>query len=103
VDFSHEGRSCFWAVSEQFSPRSKGSARLRSSDPRASPIVEYNYLSDALDLEVLAEACRLGNGIVMEGSGTRDAVSRSWPVSAAHHSLRARDDGKTFVKNSTTC
>ncbi|CUS12308.1 unnamed protein product [Tuber aestivum] len=103
-DFPHDGESCFSIIAELFSARSRGSVRLRSRDPSVNPVVEHNYLSDVLDLEVLAEACRLGNEIVMEGSGTRDVVSGSWPASAAHHNLRTRDEWKKFVKrNATTC
>jgi len=65
ADFPHNG-----IAPELVSPRSRGSVRLRSRDPRANPIVEHNHLSDALDLEVLAEAWRLGKEIVMEGSRT---------------------------------
>ncbi|PUU83512.1 hypothetical protein B9Z19DRAFT_1098635 [Tuber borchii] len=84
ADFPHNGKSCFSIASEL-------------ANPRANPIVERNYLSDALDLEVLAEVWRLGKEIVMEGSHTRDAISGSWPVSAARHSLLTRDDWKTFM------
>ncbi|KAG0127752.1 hypothetical protein HOY82DRAFT_586762 [Tuber indicum] len=104
ADFPHDGRSCFSIIPELFGPRSRGSVRLRSRDPRVNPVVEHNYLSDELDLEVLAEACRLSNEIVMDGSGTRDAISGSWPDSATHHKLRTRDDWKPFVKkNATSC
>lgn len=94
ADFPRNGKLCFSIAPELASPQSRGSVRLRSRDPRANPIVEHNHLSDALDLKVLAEAWRLGKEIVMEGSDTRDAISGSWPVSAAHHSPRMRDDWK---------
>ncbi|RPA98709.1 alcohol oxidase [Choiromyces venosus 120613-1] len=104
VDFPQEGKSVFSIIPELFSPRSRGTVTLRSRDPRVNPVVNHNYLSDELDLEVLAEACRFGNEIMMEGSGTKDVVSGSWPFGATHHELQTRDEWKTFVKkHATTC
>ncbi|KAK8084979.1 hypothetical protein PG997_006250 [Apiospora hydei] len=57
-----------------------------------------------LDLEVLAEACRLGNEIVMEGKGTRDIVNGSWPPELTHHTNKTREDWIPYVKDhATTC
>ena len=67
-------------ITELFSPRSKGSVTLASTDALDNPIVDCNYLSDPLDLLVLTEGVRYGNEIVMQGSGTKDIVKGSWPA-----------------------
>lgn len=66
-------------ITELFSPRSRGTVTLKSTDPFENPEIDCNYLSDPLDLLVLTEGCRLGNEIVMQGAGTKDIVKGSWP------------------------
>jgi choline dehydrogenase len=44
-------------------PRSRGSVRLRSSDPLEAPEIDPAFLGDAADLEVLVEGTRLARGI----------------------------------------
>jgi len=68
-------------ITELFSPRSKGTVTLKSTDPSENPVIDCNYLSDPLDLLVLTEGCRLGNEIVLKGEGTKDVVTGSWPQS----------------------
>lgn len=40
-------------------PRSRGTLRLESVDPTASPLIDFQYLADPGDLEVLAEGSEL--------------------------------------------
>jgi choline dehydrogenase len=40
-------------------PRSRGTVRLASADPTASPLIDFQYLSDKADLEVLAEGSEM--------------------------------------------
>jgi choline dehydrogenase len=40
-------------------PESRGSVRLRSSDPMAAPVIQANYLSEARDVAVLVKGVRL--------------------------------------------
>ena len=40
-------------------PRSRGTVRLASADPTASPLIDFQYLSDPGDLEVLAEGSEM--------------------------------------------
>jgi len=44
-------------------PRSVGSVRLASRDPRAAPVIRYNFLQDASDLRRMLEAVRLSRRI----------------------------------------
>jgi choline dehydrogenase-like flavoprotein len=91
-------------ITELFSPRSRGTVTLASSDPLENPIVDCAYLSDPLDLLVLTEGCRLGNEIVMQGAGTKDIVKGSWPADLQHHSYSNREQWVDYVKQeATTC
>lgn len=40
-------------------PKSRGTLRLASTDPTASPLIDYQYLADPADLDVLAEGSEL--------------------------------------------
>ncbi|KJZ76169.1 hypothetical protein HIM_04625 [Hirsutella minnesotensis 3608] len=98
------GQHVFTMVPELFSARSRGSVSLRDKDPKSLPIVDCRYLEDPLDVEVLAEACRLGNEIVMEGEGTRDIVKGSWPPEIGQHKFSTREDWIPYVRQmATTC
>ncbi|KAH6996008.1 hypothetical protein BKA56DRAFT_539346 [Ilyonectria sp. MPI-CAGE-AT-0026] len=99
-----EGNHVFAIIAELFAPKSRGTVSLRSSDPTATPVVNCNYLSDSLDVEVMAEACRFGNEIIMEGAGTKNIVKGSWPPNSNHHEFRTREDWIPYVRdNATTC
>lgn len=102
--FPTDGKYAFSMIAELFGPRSRGTVTLRSADATAVPVVDTNYLSDPLDVEVLAEACRFGNEIVMEGKGTKDIVKGSWPSDLVHHKYTTREEWVPYVKdNATTC
>jgi len=104
VDFPIEYKHCFSIIAELFSPRSKGTVTLNSTDPHASPIINHNYLSDPLDVTVLSEACAFGNEIVTSGRGTKDILKGSWPENLTHHTHTHRDQWKPYVReNATTC
>lgn len=73
-------------------PRSRGTLRLASSDPMAAPLIDYNYLDDKADLDVLHEGSEMTReimangafkgsiseeihpGIGLQGQGLRDAI-----------------------------
>ncbi|KEF61648.1 uncharacterized protein A1O9_03216 [Exophiala aquamarina CBS 119918] len=103
-DFPIDKKQAFAMITELFSPRSKGTVTLKSTDPSENPIIDCNYLSDPLDLLVLSEGCQLGNEIVLKGAGTRDVIKGSWPQTANHHAFTTREDWIPYVKqNATTC
>jgi choline dehydrogenase-like flavoprotein len=104
VDFPIEHKHCFSLIAELFSPRSKGSVRLRSADPKDNPIVDHNYLADPLDVLVLSEACALGNEIITKQPATKTILKGSWPPSLTHHTYTKRKDWEDYVReNATTC
>jgi len=97
-------KSAFAMISELFSPRSKGTVSISSTDPFEKPIVDCNYLADPLDLLVMTEGVRFGNEIVMQGAGTKDVVKGSWPPDLTHHAYTKREEWIPHVKDqATTC
>lgn len=102
--FPTDGKYAFSMIAELFGPRSRGTVTLRDTGAKSVPVVDTNYLSDPLDVEVLAEACRFGNEIIMEGAGTKDIVKGSWPSDLVHHKHTTREDWAPYVRdNATTC
>lgn len=102
--FPVDNKHAFSMIAELFAPKSRGTVTLRDADPKAVPVVDCGYLTDPLDVEVLAEACRFGNEIIMEGKGTKDIVKGSWPAESGHHEYKTREDWVPYVrKNATTC
>ncbi|PHH66105.1 hypothetical protein CDD81_168 [Ophiocordyceps australis] len=98
------GKHIFCLLAELFGARSRGGVTLASADPLAAPVVDTGFLSDALDAEVLAEACRFANDIVMRGEGMAGVVKGSWPPEAGHSELQTRDEWVRHVRqNATTC
>ncbi|MFC5175771.1 GMC family oxidoreductase [Nocardioides taihuensis] len=54
-------------------PRSRGTLRLASNDPTAAPLIDFNYLADQADLDVLAEGSEMVREI-MAGAAFGGAV-----------------------------
>jgi choline dehydrogenase-like flavoprotein len=102
--FPIDKKHAFSMITELFSPRSKGTVTLASTNPLENPIVDHNYLSDPLDILVLSEGCRLGNEVVMKGTGTKNIVKGSWPSNLTHHAYTDRKSWEPFVRqHATTC
>lgn len=102
--FPIDKKSAFAMITELFSPRSKGTVSITTTDPFENPVVDCNYLAHELDLLVLSEGVRYGNEIVMKGAGTKDVVKGSWPPDLTHHAFTTRQEWIPHVKNeATTC
>lgn len=85
-------------------PHGRGTIVLESSDPRVDPVVDHDYLTDPLDILVLAEGCAFANEILFTGSGTKDIVKNTWRKKQAHNKYITRDDWVPYVKEmATTC
>ncbi|KAM0332320.1 hypothetical protein ACHAQA_002596 [Verticillium albo-atrum] len=99
-----EGQHAFSVLAELFGAKSRGTVALRSKDPMDGPEVDCGYLEDPLDAEVLGEACRFANEIIMEGAGTKGIVKGSWPPHLTHHTYSTREQWVAFAReNATTC
>lgn len=71
-------------------PRSRGTVRLASSDPTASPLIDFQYLSDPGDLEVLAEGSEMTREI-FASSAFKGAVKEEIHPGAAVRGQELRD------------
>ena len=56
----------FTANLDQLRPRSQGTIHLASADPRAAPVVRFNYLADDFDVRELVEAVRATRDLVAQ-------------------------------------
>jgi choline dehydrogenase len=66
-------RTAITVLSTLIYPRSRGTLRLASADPTASPLIDFQYLADPGDLEVLAEGSEMVREI-MAGAAFGGAV-----------------------------
>jgi len=66
-------RTAITLLSTLIYPRSRGTLRLSSSDPTAKPLIDFQYLADPGDLEVLAEGSEMVREI-MGGAAFGGAV-----------------------------
>ncbi|MCW2766344.1 MAG: glucose-methanol-choline oxidoreductase [Nocardioides sp.] len=66
-------RTSLTVMSTLIYPRSRGTLRLASSDPTAAPLIDFQYLADPADLEVLAEGSEMAREI-MSGAAFGGAV-----------------------------
>ncbi len=76
-------------------PESRGSIRLRSSDPLTSPVIEPNYLASESDLEVLIEGVKLSRDLAHSRALSEFTGEEVWPGKEAKS-----DDAITqFIRN----
>lgn len=66
-------RTSITLLSTLIYPKSRGTLRLASSDPKAAPLIDFQYLADPSDLEVLAEGSEMVREI-MGGAAFGGAV-----------------------------
>ena len=52
-------RACVTLLSTLIYPRSRGTLRLASGDPTAAPLIDFQYLAEQGDVEVLAEGSEM--------------------------------------------
>lgn len=102
--FPIDQKFAFSMIAELFAPKSRGFVKLKSIDPLEGPEVDCGFLTDPLDVEVLAEACRFGNEIITQGKGTKDIIKGAWPPNLTHHKYTTREEWIPYVReNATTC
>jgi choline dehydrogenase-like flavoprotein len=76
-------------------PRSRGSVRLASDNPRASALIDPNYLSEPADLSILAEGVALARDIgaasaFAEWRAEEIYPGRSWANTGTRHDFIRR-------------
>jgi choline dehydrogenase len=73
VQHKVDPRTSITLLSTLIYPKSRGTLRLASSDPTAAPLIDFQYLADPSDLEVLAEGSEMVREI-MGGAAFGGAV-----------------------------
>lgn len=76
--------------------QSRGTVRLRSSDPFDKPIIDHNYLAEPLDLATMAEGVKFIHEVVMEGKGTKHHVHGAWPAGRVF--AKTDEEWKQYVR-----
>jgi choline dehydrogenase-like flavoprotein len=88
-------------------PRSRGSVRLASSDPRQAPLIDPNYIADDYDLEISVEGVRQSREIMSQVSMMKYVKSEHFPgpdVKTKDDCIRyARNYGRTSYHHVGTC
>ncbi|QEX25233.1 oxygen-dependent choline dehydrogenase [Hypericibacter adhaerens] len=102
----HPGHACQIHMT-MLRAESRGTLTLRSADPKASPRLQFNYLSDARDLETMRRAVRLTQEIVRQPAlqaYVRDEIAPG-PAGANEASLERwiRDNIATAFHPAGTC
>ena len=73
-------------------PKSRGSIRLRSSDPFVHPIIQPNYLTDQRDVDTLVAGLKLSHQL-LETKAFKDAGTKLWsPYPSCSHLQHQSDD-----------
>jgi choline dehydrogenase len=83
-------RTAITVLSTLIYPRSRGTLRLASADPTASPLIDFQYLADPGDLEVLAEGSEMVREI-MAGAAFGGAVKEEIHPGASLKGQELRD------------
>ena len=91
-------RTSITLLSTLIYPRSRGTLRLASSDPTAAPLIDFQYLADPGDLEVLAEGSELVREI-MGGTAFGGAVKEEIHPGAR---LRGQELRKAILNRATS-
>jgi choline dehydrogenase len=61
-------RPALTVLSTLIYPRSRGTLRLASTDPTASPLIDFQYLAEQADVDVLAEGSEIARDIMRSGA-----------------------------------
>jgi choline dehydrogenase-like flavoprotein len=104
TDFPKDDEHAFAMGVVLFNQQSRGTVTLKSKNHLDNPVVDHNYLANPLDMLVFSKACQFANEIVVEGKGTKDVISGSWPANLSHHLNTSSEDWEHYVReNATTC
>jgi choline dehydrogenase-like flavoprotein len=102
-----KGRSGITLNSYTLRPRSRGSVKLRSVDPRALPIVDPNFLAEPEDVRVSVEGVKISREIFSQPSLAKHIHEVRFPDASvrtqAELEAYARQYGRTSYHPVSTC
>ncbi|MGR3578952.1 MAG: GMC family oxidoreductase, partial [Sagittula sp.] len=88
-------------------PRSRGTVRLRSSDPAALPVVDPNFLGDPEDLKTSVEGVKISREIFEQAALQKHFRRICFPDDSvrtqAEYEAYARQFGRTSYHPTCTC
>ena len=91
----------------QLRPESRGSVRIKSSDPAEAPAIQPNYLSAARDRQVMIDGMKLTRRIMSQPAITRYIVEELNPGRQTRSDEElldfARQKGTTIFHPTSTC
>ena len=90
-------RACVTLLSTLIYPKSRGTLRLASADPQAAPLIDFQYLAEQDDVEVLAEGSEMIREI-MASPAFGDAVKGEIHMGAGFTGRALREE----VRNRAT-
>ncbi len=81
-------------------PKARGSVRLASSDPRALPIVDPNFLGDPYDLRVSTEGVRISREIFAQSALGRYIRKEHFPGDSVRTQAELEDYARRYGRSS---
>jgi choline dehydrogenase-like flavoprotein len=96
---SWEISAAVWALQ----PRSRGSVRLQSPDPRDPPAIDHGFLSDPRDVEVLAEGVELLRELVRQPPIAAVVAAEVRPGPSVDAVSHVRATARGFFHPTGTC
>ena len=99
-------RACITLMSTLIYPRSRGTLRLASSDPMSAPLIDFQYLAEQGDVEVLAEGVEMIREIMASaafGGAVKSEVHPGIPIKGAALREEVRNRATTVYHGVGTC
>jgi choline dehydrogenase len=99
-------RACVTLMSTLIYPRSRGTLRLASSDPMSAPLIDFQYLAEQGDVEVLAEGVEMIREIMASaafGGAVKSEVHPGIPIQGAALREEVRNRATTVYHGVGTC
>jgi choline dehydrogenase len=99
-------RACVTLMSTLIYPRSRGTLRLASTDPMSAPLIDFQYLAEQGDVEVLAEGVEMIREIMASaafGGAVKSEVHPGIPIKGAALREEVRNRATTVYHGVGTC
>lgn len=78
-DFPKDNQYGFQIIVMLFSPRSRGTVKIRSKDPFDKPIIDNRFMKNELDMLVQSEGVRFANEVMTTCTATKAVIKGFWP------------------------
>lgn len=106
TDYDVDDRPCLTVLAAAVAPRSRGTVRLASPDPDVHPVIDFAYLAEPADLDVLVEGVDVIRAVMAESGMAESVRSELTPgagVTGARLRVEARRRMMTTYHATGTC